>query len=154
MNEEKNYRDWKNFSGCFVFVVILAFCVYFIDTCQSKKREPEMASSSTTSSATSNYSNDSSIPDDPYQVMHIAFEGMPEKEDIQPMMEDVMRQYGMPINNENLLKVANMLLVLRKQSKLGVTEMEILKHIYQHGDISMALSDQAAISYLYLEKTK
>jgi hypothetical protein len=89
-----------------------------------------------------------------YEIMETAFEDFPSESEIKPMMEDVMKTYNMQVTEENLLKVANMLVVLRKESKIGVTEMDILKHIYQNASTSNSLPEQAAISSLYLESTK
>lgn len=47
-----------------------------------------------------------------------------------------------------------MLVALRKESAVGVTEMEILKHMYQNGDASKDIKMQAAESMLILEQTK
>lgn len=89
-----------------------------------------------------------------YEMMETAFEGYPSKSEIQPMIEAVMKRYDMTVTDESLQRVGNMLVVLRKESKVGVTEMEILKHIYQNGSTTNTLPDQAAISFLYLESTK
>lgn len=87
-------------------------------------------------------------------MMETASEDFPNKSEIKPMMEDFMKTYNMQVTAENLQKVEIMLISLRKESKVGVTEMEILKHIYQNGSTSNSLPDQAAISFLYLESTK
>jgi Skp family chaperone for outer membrane proteins len=89
-----------------------------------------------------------------YEMMETAFEDFPSESKIKPMMEDVMKTYNMQVTEENLQKVASMLIGLRKESKVGVTEMEILKHIYQNGSTTNSLPDQAAVSFLYLESTK
>jgi hypothetical protein len=91
---------------------------------------------------------------DPYEMMHHAFIGTPEIEDFKPMLDDVMERYKMPITDENALKVGNMLVALRKDSKVGVTEMDILKHIYQKGSANISLAEQAGISAAELETTK
>jgi len=89
-----------------------------------------------------------------YELMETAFEDYPNESEIKPMMEDVMKTYKMQVTDENLQKVASMLINLRKESKVGVTEMEILKHMYQNGSATNTLPDQATISFLYLESTK
>lgn len=90
---------------------------------------------------------------DPYDIILTTFEGGPIKSEVQPMLESVMATYKYEITRENIIKVANMLLELRQASKVGVTEMDILKHIYQKGSVN-DLSVQAAISATFLEKTK
>lgn len=146
--------------GCLTIVIIVVAIVavwYFVKgndkTEVSTIQNEQTGNSSSTSSATSQSS--SSIADkDPYEVIHIAFEGFPDKEVVQPMLEEVMKRYNMAITNDNILKVGNMLIVLQKESKVGVTEMEILKHIYQKGSSSITLPEQAAISSLLLEQSK
>lgn len=89
-----------------------------------------------------------------YEMMETAFEGFPDESEIKPMMEAVLKNYNMAITDDNLEKVASTLINLRKESKVGVTEMDILKHIYQNGSTANSFPDQAAISFLYLESTK
>lgn len=92
--------------------------------------------------------------DDAYGKIHIAFEGMPDTEKVKPLLEAVMNRYNIVINNDNVLRCANVLVVLKKDSKVGVTEMDILKHMYQSGSSSVDYATQAAISATYLEQTK
>lgn len=92
--------------------------------------------------------------EDPYQILHISFKGMPEKEAIQPILEAVLIRYRMPVSNDNILKTGNMLIVLSKESKVGVTEMELLKHIYQHGSGNITLGEQGGLSSVILEQMK
>lgn len=92
--------------------------------------------------------------DDAYQKIHIAFEGMPEIEKVKPLLDAVMERYNIVINNDNVLKCANVLVVMKNNSKVGVTEMDILKHMYQTGNSSVDYATQAAISATYLEQTK
>jgi hypothetical protein len=92
---------------------------------------------------------------DAYEKIHIAFEGMPEISVVKPMLEDVMKRSNIEITNDNILKCANVLVVLRKDSKIGVTEMQILKHMYQNGRSSgMDYANQAAVSSFLIEKTQ
>jgi hypothetical protein len=89
-----------------------------------------------------------------YGMMHTAFEGNPEIEEFKPMLDDVMTTYGYEINEKNLNAVGSALLELKKASKVGVTEMEILKHIYQKGTDKISFADQAGLSAATLELTK
>lgn len=91
---------------------------------------------------------------DPYEIMEVAFEGSPEISKIKPMLEAVIEKYDLPKTDEYRLKVGSMLVSLRKASAVGVTEMEILKHIYQHGSNKISLPDQAGISATLLETSK
>ena len=89
-----------------------------------------------------------------YEKTQTAFENSPRKSEVKPIMEDVMETYNLEITDENIEKTASMLITLRKDSKVGVTEMDILKHMYQNGSKNNSLTDQAAISFTYLESTK
>lgn len=103
----------------------------------------------------SGYGNSSAIEGkDAYEVMEVAFEGYPSKEKIQPMLEAVMTRYRMSIDNESLLHVANALVVMKNQSKVGVTEMDILKYVYQRGNSTDDLATNIAIAATVLEATK
>jgi hypothetical protein len=86
--------------------------------------------------------------------MHIAFEGYPEISEIKPMLEAVMDNYSFPKTDDNRLKVGNMLVALRKASEAGVTEMQILKHIYKYGSNKISLPEQAGLSATLLETNK
>lgn len=88
-----------------------------------------------------------------YEVIETTFNGNPSKEEIQPMLEAVMQRCSMETNRQNILSAANVLLVLRKKSVVGVTEMDILKHMYQKG-ISNSFETQAALSATILETSK
>lgn len=88
------------------------------------------------------------------EKIHIAFDGMPDEESVKKLIEAVMHRYGIIINNENTLRVANVLVTLKNESKVGVTEMDILKHIYQKGTNQLQFSEQAALSATILETNK
>lgn len=87
-------------------------------------------------------------------MMQVAFEGSPEISKIKPMLEAVLEKYDLPKTDEYRLKVGSMLVSLRKASAVGVTEMEILKHIYQNGSNKISLPDQAGLSATLLETSK
>ena len=86
-----------------------------------------------------------------YDMLHVVFEGMPDVEKIKPLIEAVMKKYDVVINNDNVQRVGSMLLSLKKSSAIGVTEMDILQHIYQNGTSAVKLPEQAAISATLLE---
>lgn len=67
------------------------------------------------------------LPEDPYAIMEVAFEGYPSKMQIRERMEPAMRAVGTPITNENLNRSASALVALRKQ--YGVSEMDMLECI-------------------------
>lgn len=160
LTEEEKKKANKGCSTILIIAVAI-FGVWYFTKSDDKKEvatsSDQYQNSSTTSTAptTSTPSSNSAIADkDPYEVIHIAFEGFPDKEVVQPMMEAVMKRYNMTITNDNILKVGNMLVVLKQESKVGVTEMDILKHIYQKGSASITLPEQAGISSVLLEQSK
>ena len=91
---------------------------------------------------------------DAYVIITGSFEGNPSKSQVQPMLEDVMKSHGLEITDENINKTSSALVSMRLDSKIGVTEMEILKHVYQNGSPDQPLPTDIAISAYYLEKTK
>lgn len=62
-----------------------------------------------------------------YEMMENAFVGNPSQSKIQPLMESVLEKYGKSINEDNLERAASVLVSLRKESKVGVTEMDVFK---------------------------
>ena len=144
----------KNSLKVFVLSIFLSFAF----SCGEKKTETkndEVVETSNPSSTTTESSTSSeNTQPNAYGMMEVAFEGNPSTNEIQPMMEEVMKNYKLEVNEENLQKVASMLVSLRKESKVAVTEMEILKNIYQKGDRNVPLTTQAAISLMNLEQTK
>jgi hypothetical protein len=91
---------------------------------------------------------------DPYQIIDSVFEGYPGKSQVQPMLEAVMKRYNFPVTNDNILKAGNLLCDLKRASKVGVTEMEIVKHMYQQGSAEGYMFEQAGISAATLETTR
>jgi len=146
---------------------ILALLVFLV-SCSSNTSSDNSASNtkpisssispSTNSSASNNLPSEnlrSSVTDkDPYEVMHVAFEGSPSISKIKPMIEAIMERYNMPKTNDNILKVGNMLVSMRQSSTVGLTEMELLKHIYVHGSDQVTLAQQAGISATLIETSK
>ena len=135
----------KNSLKVFVLSIFLSFAF----SCGEKKTETkndEVVETSNPSSTTTESSTSSeNTQPNAYGMMEVAFEGNPSTNEIQPMMEEVMKNYKLEVNEENLQKVASMLVSLRKESKVAVTEMEILKNIYQKGDRNVPLTTQAEI---------
>lgn len=89
-----------------------------------------------------------------YEMMTAVFIGHPSISKIKPLMEGVMEKYKLPNTEENRKKVSSMLVALRERSAVGVTEMEILKHMYQKGNPNIKITEQAGISFTILEHTK
>lgn len=126
-----------NFVATIILVAILTSC------------------SSDSSTYKSSGNSSVSVPEkDPYEIMTVTFKGFPEIENIKPMLESVMETYNFAKTDDNRLKIANVLISLRKESAVGVTEMEILKHIYQHGSNKLTFPEQAGISATLLEIKK
>ncbi len=89
-----------------------------------------------------------------YEMMTVAFEGNPPISQIKPLMEAIMKKYDIPIDEDHLMKVSSVAVSLRKKSAVGVTEMDLLKHIYQNGNPLYTFAEQAAHSMVYLEYNK
>lgn len=147
--------------SCLTILIIatVIFSIWYFSKVDEKEESSTIQYNQYENSSSTNTMTSSSTPSqiadkDHYKVIHMAFDGFPDKEDIQPMLEAVMKRYNIPTTNDNILKVGNILVVLRKESNVGVTEMEILKHIYQKGSSAITLPEQAGISSVLLEQSK
>lgn len=143
----------SNLTAIIIASVLLTSCSNSSSTDYSSSPSNE-ASNSTAPSYTTPERTSSSNEKDPYEMMQVAFEGSPEISKIKPMLEAVLEKYDLPKTDEYRLKVGSMLVSLRKASAVGVTEMEILKHIYQNGSNKISLPDQAGLSATLLETSK
>lgn len=143
----------SNLTTIIIASVLLTSCSNSSSTDYSSSPSNE-TSNSTTPSYTTPERTSSSNEKDPYEMMQVAFEGSPEISKIKPMLEAVLEKYDLPKTDEYRLKVGSMLVSLRKASAVGVTEMEILKHIYQNGSNKISLPDQAGLSATLLETSK
>lgn len=87
------------------------------------------------------------------EQMEIAFIGSPSKEKIKEKLDLALQFYSTDITEENYSRAASSLIALRKESKVGVTEMEILDYMigsYVEGT-NMSFPDMAGISFSALE---
>ncbi len=89
-----------------------------------------------------------------YEKMEVAFIGKPNKNEIQPILEKVMKFHGINVTEENLERTGSVLVTLRKESKSGITEMDILNHMNRNGVSQFSFPDQAAVSFTLLESTE
>ncbi|MBN3519323.1 hypothetical protein JYB62_04855 [Algoriphagus lutimaris] len=87
---------------------------------------------------------------DPYEMMEAVFIGNPSISQIKPLVEGVLKKYSLPQTDEYRLKVASMLVSLRKHEEGKITEMQILKHIFYYGSNKIPLPDQAGFSVVFL----
>ena len=143
-------------------VVIIICAVFF--SCNEKKSEVAEEIKTTSPSAEvapvqkAEASASSPISyastDHAYTIIETAFEGYPDKKDVKPMLEDVMKRYGMEITDDGVLKAANVLVAMKNASLVGVTEIEILKRVYQRGAMSGDYVTNIAIAATFLESTK
>lgn len=143
----------SNLTAIIIASVLLTSCSNSSSTDYSSSPSNETSNSTTPSYSTPERTS-SSNEKDPYEMMQVAFEGSPEISKIKPMLEAVLEKYNLPKTDEYRLKVGSMLVSLRKASAVGVTEMEILKHIYQNGSNKISLPDQAGLSATLLETSK
>jgi len=68
-----------------------------------------------------------------YKKMEIAFIGNPKESEIRPILDEVILHHGADLTERNREKSASVLVELRKSSKVGITEMDILKHMHNGG---------------------
>ncbi|WGQ09108.1 hypothetical protein QG516_21590 [Pedobacter gandavensis] len=115
---------------------------------------PDSPSFKNETNKTSSIVNSGKSTEEGYEMLHVVFAGKPEIESIKRLLKVVMEKYGLEENFENINRTGSALLALREDSAIGVTEMEILKHMYQHGDPTVKFPTQAGISSLYLEQTQ
>lgn len=142
-NQEK--KASSKTQGCIFGIVILLLCGYllfsFFKSCGKTQDKPKDEFSLTTQ-------------EDAYKKIETIFKGSVIKKDIQPMLEDVMTRYKIAINNENLLKTASKLIYMSNKSKVNVTEMDILKHMYQYGNSNETFDSQLLKSFGITETIK
>jgi hypothetical protein len=86
-----------------------------------------------------------------FEKMELAFIGHPSESEIKPILEKVIEFHGGIINEDTRERSASVLISLRKSSKKGVTEMDILKHMAENGASELTYPNQAAISFTLLE---
>lgn len=126
----------------FLFNLILGFLLvgHLSATARTHSRSSDLVSNP------SMMSNNDFVEADPYEMMHSVFVGNPEISEIRPLVEGVLKKYSLPATDEYRLKVGSMLVTLRKHNEGKITEMELLKHIFQHGSNRISLPDQAGLS--------
>lgn len=88
-----------------------------------------------------------------YEQFHDVFRGSPEVQDIQNLMDAILDQYQMEKNELNKQKFGSALLKMQQISPTGITEMEIMKYMYQHPDTSLSLPTAIATATAILEQT-
>lgn len=87
-----------------------------------------------------------------YELLSGAFENRPSTDQIRKLIDRVMENHRLEINYVNINKCGSTLIRVKELSAIGVTEMDILKHMYQYGDHTKDFPTQAAISASYLEQ--
>lgn len=82
--------------------------------------------------------------------MEVAFEGNYTRGQIKPVLDQAMTLYSLPITEENYLRAANVLVVMRQEN--GVNEMDILSYMIRSHvpGVNLAFSEIAAISAVFL----
>lgn len=115
-------------------------------------RRPASTPRPTRTQSNSSTSNNSQF-DSALEMMHYAFIGYPSEREIQRLLDPVMRDYGLPITEENYSRAGSVLVVLRQSSETGVTEMAILRFMramYNEG-VPLDFAQAAAIAFSCLE---
>jgi len=148
--EKEKSRTAKNvnrtFAGCGISIILIIGLTTFGVT--------KMCSNNDNNYYNTNKVSNEEIKPNSYQIISTVFIGNPTQSEIQPMLETILRNYNKPINDDEIMKFANGLLVMRKDSKIGITEMQILKHMYQHFDSKIDMAGQLALSSSLLEMYK
>ena len=67
--------------------------------------------------------------DEAFEMLPIVFEGNPSLESVKKLLSAVMDKYHLEINYENINRCGSAVLGLRQASAVGVTEMDLLKHM-------------------------
>jgi len=93
---------------------------------------------------------------DALSQMCLAFEGSPSSEAIKALLDQVLPLYGLEANEENYSRVGSVLVTLRKESKVGITEMHILSYMAMSGPppTNMEFPDMAALAFTALESSE
>jgi len=133
-----------------LYASVLVFMSCGDDEGRMRSKDTHIVEESTTNQ--SSVVNTGKSADEAYEMLHVVFEGRPEKETVQRLMSAVMAKYGIEENYENLNRCGSALLSMKQSSAIGITEMQILKHMYQHGDAGQSFPNQAAISAVLLEQ--
>lgn len=103
---------------------------------------------------TSNIVDTGKSADEAFEMLPIVFEGNPSLESVKKLLSAVMDKYHLEVNYENINRCASAVLSLREASAVGVTEMDLLKHMYQQGDDRLSFPNQAGVSATILEAYK
>ncbi|MBN1915681.1 hypothetical protein JW796_01630 [Candidatus Dojkabacteria bacterium] len=87
------------------------------------------------------------------EMMEVAFEGGYSQSEIKEKLDEAMTLYALEINEENYSKAGSALIALRKESKTGVTEMDILDFMIEMyaEDVNMSFPDAAGLAAGMLE---
>lgn len=91
---------------------------------------------------------------DAIHKMSVAFEGSPSEDKVKLLIEGVMEKWNLEKTNDQALGIGNALVAMRKSSKVGVTEMEVLKYTYQLGDTKLKLPEAIGLAASMLELSK
>ncbi|MBE9597993.1 hypothetical protein [Pedobacter sp. MC2016-24] len=97
--------------------------------------------------------NTGNSTDEAYEMLHVVFEGNPDKKVLKKLISVMMAKQNIEENYENLNRCGSVFLSMKNSSAIGVTEMQILKHMYQVGDATQTFPNQAAISAVLVEQS-
>ena len=89
-----------------------------------------------------------------YEQFQTVFKGNPRAEEIQKLMDAIIEQYGMENTDKLKNQIASALLGMSNDSAVGVTEMDIMKYMYQNPQLAKPLPTAIAEAAFILEKIK
>jgi hypothetical protein len=88
-----------------------------------------------------------------YDTITNAFKGNPKVDNVKQLIDTVLKQCNMEVTRDNVVHFANELVEKRKESKAGVTEMDLLKEMNRPG-VSGDLDTRLGTSATRLEQKK
>ncbi|MDN5288176.1 MAG: hypothetical protein JWR38_4450 [Mucilaginibacter sp.] len=89
-----------------------------------------------------------------YEQFHTIFKGEPSAEDIGRLMDAILDMYHYPKMEQTKQKFGSMFYGLRKNSVAGVSEMELMKYMYQNPNNIDPPTTAAAKALIILDNTK
>lgn len=134
----------KTFIKVFFALAIVIFLAKIFSNAVSKKDEPVAYDDKSSS-----YKEQTPA----YEQFHVVFKGEPEVQDIQKLMDAILDQYQMEKTELNKHKFGSALLKMQQTSPTGVSEMQIMKYMYQNSDASTPLPTAIGKAAYILEMT-
>ena len=138
-----------------LFLILAFFVSIFFQSCNnSDPKDIAVKEKPADNTPVTNADNNTvTCSDATWNKVQDMFQGRPAVDDFKTKLTETMQRYGLKVDDENVMNSATQLTDLSKQSKKGVTEMQILNHMHLNGypATSVDFSKQAAISAQVME---